>query len=97
MSRRKDPQADFRKVLRSKRRALGMTQDDVADLLGMSRLTYHRIERGGRQLHFADLAGICELFKMDPDELLGDLAPAFRSVTSIIEAEKAAAAPATDK
>ena len=67
-----DNQACIRSALRRRRRALGLTQQQTAQVLGMSRLTYHRIETGARHIHFADLAAICELFNCNPVELLQD-------------------------
>jgi DNA-binding XRE family transcriptional regulator len=67
-----DYQACIRSALRRRRRALGLTQQQAAQLLGMSRLTYHRIETGARHIHFADLAAICELYNCHPVELLQD-------------------------
>src|SRR5579871_243921 len=54
-------------------------QEATARLLGMKRLTYHRIETGARHIHFADLAAICDAFHCAPGELLADgqLAAAF--------------------
>jgi transcriptional regulator with XRE-family HTH domain len=74
-----DPQSCIRSALRRRRRALGLTQQATARLLGMPRLTYHRIETGTRHIHFADLAAICEIFHCAPGELLQDsqLAAAF--------------------
>jgi DNA-binding Xre family transcriptional regulator len=87
-----DPQSCIRAALRRRRRALGLTQEATAQLLGMSRLTYHRIETGARHIHFADLAQICTMFDCAPGELLQDsqLAAAFaRAATELL-----AAAPA---
>ena len=67
-----DVQACIRSALRRRRRALGLTQQQAAALLGMSRLTYHRIETGARHIHFADLAAICELYNCHTVELLQD-------------------------
>ncbi len=74
-----DPQSCIRSALRRRRRALGLTQEATARLLGMPRLTYHRIETGARHIHFTDLAAICEIFHCAPGELLLDsqLAAAF--------------------
>ena len=82
-----DPQFCIRAVLRRRRRALGLTQAATAQLLGLSRLSYHRIETGARHIHFADLAGICETFNCAPGELLQDsqLAAAFtRAATELL-------------
>jgi transcriptional regulator with XRE-family HTH domain len=58
---------------------LGLTQEAAAAVLGMSRLTYHRIEIGRRQVHFTELAKICAVFNCHIGELLqdGQLANAF--------------------
>ncbi len=79
MSLSDDPQSRIRAGLRRRRRALGLTQQATARLLGMPRLTYHRIETGARHIHFADLAAICDVLNCAPGELLQDtqLAAAF--------------------
>lgn len=84
-----DPQSCIRAALRRRRRALGLTQEAVARLLGMSRLTYHRIETGARHIHFADLAAICEMFACAPGELLqdGQLAAAFAHAATTLLGE----------
>jgi transcriptional regulator with XRE-family HTH domain len=72
-----------------RRRALGLTQEATARLLGMSRLTYHRIETGARHIHFADLAAICATFNCPPGELLQDsqLAAAFSNAAATLFGE----------
>ncbi len=79
-----DPQSCIRAALRRRRRMLGLTQEATARLLGMSRLTYHRIESGARHIHFADLAAICGTLNCAPGELLQDsqLAAAFSRAAS---------------
>jgi DNA-binding XRE family transcriptional regulator len=67
-----DAQACIRSALRRRRRALGLTQEAAGRILGMPRLTYHRIEAGTRRIHFADLAAICTAFGCDIGELLQD-------------------------
>ena len=83
-----DPRSCIRAALRRRRRALGLTQEASA-LLGMSRLTYHRIETGARHIHFADLAAICEMFACAPGELLqdGQLAAAFAPAATTLLGE----------
>ncbi len=80
MRRTNDLQACIRSALRRRRRTLGLTQQDAARLLGMPRLTYHRIETGGRTIRFAELAAMCEAFHCPIGELVqdGQLAAAFR-------------------
>jgi transcriptional regulator with XRE-family HTH domain len=56
---RRVAQPDIRSALRRRRRALGLTQEQAGRLLGMCRLTYHRIETGARRVSFDELGGIC--------------------------------------
>ena len=74
-----DAQACIRSTLRRRRRMLGLTQEAAAAVLGMSRLTYHRIETGRRHIHFTELAAICAAFNCHIGELVqdGQLANAF--------------------
>jgi DNA-binding Xre family transcriptional regulator len=51
---------------------LGLTQAAAARVLGMSRLTYHRIETGARHIHFTELAAICAAFNCHIGELVQD-------------------------
>jgi DNA-binding XRE family transcriptional regulator len=79
MRHKEDVQACIRSALRRRRRSLGMTQEEAARLLGMQRLTYHRIESGGRRIHFSELAALCGVFRCHVGELLqdGQLAAAY--------------------
>ncbi len=74
-----DSQASIRSALRRRRRTLGLTQDDAAMLLGMSRVSYHRIETGVRRIRFLEIAAICEAFNCHVGELVqdGQLASAY--------------------
>src|SRR5271169_5516933 len=85
----RDTQACIRSAVRRRRRALGLTQQQAAQLLGVSRLTYHRIETGARHIHFADLAAICELYNCHPVELLQDsqLAAAYALAAAVLSDE----------
>ena len=79
MGRADDAQACIRSALRRRRRTLGLTQEAAARVLGMSRLTYHRIEIGRRHIQFTELAAICAAFNCHIGELVqdGQLANAF--------------------
>src|SRR5215469_2906642 len=70
MRRKDDVQACIRSALRRRRRSLGLTQGDAARLLGMQRLTYHRIESGERRIHFKEIAALCAAFRCPVGELL---------------------------
>ena len=67
-----DSQACIRSALRRRRRTLGLTQEDAAGMLGMSRMMYHRIETGTRRIRFSELAAICAAFNCHVGELLQD-------------------------
>jgi transcriptional regulator with XRE-family HTH domain len=89
MLRAEDSQACIRSALRRRRRTLGLTQQDAASLLGMSRMTYHRIETGGRRIRFAELAVICSAFNCHIGELVqdGELASAYTLAAKAILGE----------
>jgi hypothetical protein len=55
----------------------------------MSRLTYHRIESGARNIHFAELAAICSAFNCHVGELVqdGQLANAFANAAKALLGE----------
>jgi DNA-binding XRE family transcriptional regulator len=87
--RSEDAQACIRSALRRRRRALGLTQAAAASVLGMSRLSYHRIESGARHIHFAELAAICAAFNCHIGELVqdGQLANAFANAAKALLGE----------
>ena len=67
-----DTQVCIRSALRRRRRMLGLTQEAAAAVLGMSCLTYHRIETGRRRVHFTELAKIFAAFNCHIGELVQD-------------------------
>jgi DNA-binding Xre family transcriptional regulator len=87
--RGEDAQACIRSALRRRRRALGLTQAGAAQLLGMSRLSYHRIESAARHIRFTELAAICAAFNCHIGELVqdGQLANAFANAARAILGE----------
>jgi DNA-binding XRE family transcriptional regulator len=92
MRRVDDAQACIRSALRRRRRALGLTQEDAGDLLGMSRMTYHRIETGARRIRLSELAAICAAFQCHIGELVqdGQLASAYARAAKAILGEASA-------
>lgn len=56
--------------LRKTRKALGMTQADVADAIGIYRETYVLVEQGKRTLDIVEFRYICRLFGRSPNFLL---------------------------
>src|ERR1700730_18671546 len=91
LQRPDDSQACIRSALLRRRRALGLTQDDAASLLGMSRVTYHRIETGNRRIRFGEVAAICEACNCHVGELVQDsqLASAYVHAAKAILGEAA--------
>ena len=67
--------------LRAAREACGMTQDEVARDLGVSRSTIAQIELGNRPVTSLDLSRLADVFGRDMRELLGD---SFRSQDTIV-------------
>ena len=92
MRRADDAQVCIRSALRRRRRALGLTQEDAAGVLGMSRMTYHRIETGVRRIRLSELATICAAFNCHIGELVqdGQLANAYVHAARAILGEASA-------
>lgn len=67
-----DEQSCIRSAIRRRRRTLGLTQADAAELLGLRRVTFTRIELGPRRIRLAELARICEKFNCDIDQIIQD-------------------------
>src|SRR5258708_5731040 len=84
-----DSQTCIRPALRRRRRTLGLTQEDAASVLCMSRMTYHRIETGARRIRFVELAAICAAFNCHVGELVqdGQLASAYAYAAKAILGE----------
>jgi DNA-binding XRE family transcriptional regulator len=80
-----DSQACIRSALR-RRRTLGLTQEEAAQLLGISRMAYHRMETGTRRIRLSELAAICAAFNLHVGELVqdGQLATAYASAAKAI-------------
>lgn len=57
--------------LKERRQQLGMTQKQVADILGVAQPVYQRFEKGTFECSYSQLAEICKLFDISADYLLG--------------------------
>jgi len=90
---RQAAQADIRSALRRRRRALGLTQEQAAQWLGMHRLAYHRIETGVRRIQFAELGEICAAFGCQIGDLVHDrqLAGAYVTIAKVHDRQLAGA------
>lgn len=62
---------NFYKVLKSLRTANGMTQDELAQVLKISRSTVGMYEKGDREPDYETLESIADYFNVDIDYLLG--------------------------
>lgn len=62
--------AEIGERLRERRRQMGMTQEEIASLLGISGTYYGEIERGNRQLSVPRILNIYDKMGLDPTFLL---------------------------
>lgn len=58
--------------IRAFRKLKGHTQQEMADLLGLSVAVYGSVERGTRQVDGKLIGYICRTLGIDPDELTTD-------------------------
>lgn len=63
--------ADFSKILRLLRHEKLLSQQELADRLGISKSSINMYERGERQPNFETLEKIADFFHVDIDYLLG--------------------------
>jgi transcriptional regulator with XRE-family HTH domain len=66
-----DPQFHMRTVMKQRRKTLGLTQADVASILNIPRMKYHRIENGTRNASFEEIASISGGLQLPIEDLLG--------------------------
>ena len=59
------------KNLQAARKAKGLTQQDLADFLGIGRVTYARYENGDRQPDYETLLKLANYLDVSTDYLLG--------------------------
>ena len=62
---------NFSESLSKYRKAAGVSQEKLADMLGVSRQAVSKWETGETQPEMANLLAICKILKVTPDELLG--------------------------
>ncbi len=67
-----DDQSGIRAKMARRRRQLGLTQEDMASLLHVGRVSYQRMEAGVRVIRFEELARICDVLQCGVAELLDD-------------------------
>ena len=61
----------FKDILKEKRKALGLTQYEVADALGTSQSRVASWELGQHFPGFLNLADLADIFRCSVDELMG--------------------------
>lgn len=61
----------FQSVLKSLRKCFGLTQDELANKLDVSRSTIGMYENGSREPDYETLEAIADFFNVDTDYLLG--------------------------
>lgn len=62
---------EFYSILSSMRKAKGMSQEELAEKLGVSRQAISKWENGISSPEMAQLTKLCEIFETTPNELLG--------------------------
>lgn len=63
-------QMQLNKVLRQIRKSKNMSQQTIADILGIDRSTYSYYETGKSELDIKTLLALCEIFNVTLDEML---------------------------
>ncbi len=59
------------KRLKESRKAAGYTQEQIAQIMGMTQQQYSRFENGIYELNYAQLVKLCNLYDISADYLLG--------------------------
>ena len=62
---------DYCKIMRDLREDAGLTQQQVADVLGTSQTMYARYERGANELPIHHLITLCRFYHVTSDYFLG--------------------------
>ena len=60
-----------REILRQARQKLSLSQDYVANFLGVTRTAVVQIESGNRRISSEELAKLCQLYGLSADYVLG--------------------------
>jgi transcriptional regulator with XRE-family HTH domain len=66
----KDRNRRLRELIREYRELRRLSQEEVAQMIGISRLSYHRVENGTRRLDKEELKAVCSAIGVNPDALL---------------------------
>lgn len=69
-----DQYAAFLAIITTARNELGLSQRELAQLLGKPQSYVSKYERGERRLDIIEFLDLCEVLKLDPCVVLGGLA-----------------------
>lgn len=62
---------DIQIKLKERRKALKLTQKNVANTLGITQQAYQQIESGEKDIRISTLKSLCEILEISADDLLG--------------------------
>ncbi len=82
--------ASIHKSLRSLREEKGMSQEEAAKALGLTRPTYIQMERGAREPRLSELRKLCAMFDVHPDFFLHDDRSARERYQVVLKEERTA-------
>lgn len=74
--------ADIKTRLRELRKQSNYSQQDLADMIGVTKQTISQYERGVREPDFDNLLALCDVFNVSADYLLGKVDVTLRLLTS---------------
>jgi transcriptional regulator with XRE-family HTH domain len=70
-------------IFKALREESGLTQDEVAIAMGISRPTYIAIENGKKDLTLTEIKRLAAIFKVSPSDIVGDVMPELVSEENI--------------
>jgi transcriptional regulator with XRE-family HTH domain len=62
--------SDFGRLIEGERKRLDLTQEEVAQEVGIHRTYYGKIEAGSRDIPFVTALRICKVLKIDPSDFI---------------------------
>ncbi len=83
--------------IRARRRKMGLTQENVAEILGISVTYYGEIERGNRKISVERVLILCKALELEPNYLLTGEEPVGRELLSIFSDCPKEKAPVLDE
>lgn len=62
----------FGRIMQTKRENKGLSQEDIAEMLGVSQSTYAHYENGTRNMKLDIVVAVCQILKIDLTEFVQD-------------------------